>query len=164
MAADRPTLAIGLKEVAIPLTSNESAMRQQNRPFVVEIKQKRALVKRPESIWAGIDLAAVAKEVAEAKTDGVAAEAMSQPITPGEDLRSHLMLTTISEIRHVILPEAPLAQAPSIEEALPQPSNATSEVRWARRKTRRQEDHPLPRGERWKRRLPWVLRQSGHKR
>lgn len=30
-------------------------MRQQ-RPLVVEIKQKRGLVKRPQSIWAGIDL------------------------------------------------------------------------------------------------------------
>ncbi|WP_287161825.1 hypothetical protein [Mesorhizobium sp.] len=32
---------------------------KQQRPFVVEIKQKRGLVNRPQSIWAGIDLAAI---------------------------------------------------------------------------------------------------------
>ncbi|ESX62700.1 hypothetical protein X759_34525 [Mesorhizobium sp. LSHC420B00] len=41
-------------------------MRQQ-RPFVVEIKQKRWLVKRPHSIWAGIDLAAITNDIAEAR-------------------------------------------------------------------------------------------------
>ncbi len=34
------------------------SMRQQ-RPLAVEIKQKRGLVKRPQSIWAGIDLTAI---------------------------------------------------------------------------------------------------------
>ncbi|WP_292412310.1 hypothetical protein [Mesorhizobium sp.] len=37
----------------------------QNFPFVVEVKQKREPVKRPEPLWAGIDLAALAKDVAE---------------------------------------------------------------------------------------------------
>ncbi|MER9674587.1 hypothetical protein [Mesorhizobium sp. M0208] len=142
-------------------------MKQQNRPFVVEIKQKRALVKRPESIWAGIDLAALAKDVAEAKTDSVVAEATSQPISPGEDLRSRLMLTTgeaVSEVRHVILPVAPPPEGPSVERALvPEVSNAPAGVRWPPRK-KRQEDVPLPRGEKWKRRLPWVLRPSRRKR
>lgn len=36
------------------------SMRQQ-RPLAVEIKQKRGLVKRPQSIWAGIDLTAIPK-------------------------------------------------------------------------------------------------------
>lgn len=44
-------------------------MRQPRRPFVVEIKQKRGLVKRPQSIWGGIDLAAIANDVAEAKAE-----------------------------------------------------------------------------------------------
>ncbi|TIT10273.1 MAG: transposase, partial [Mesorhizobium sp.] len=45
-------------------------MRQPQRPFVVEIKQKRELVKRPQSIWGGIDLAAIANELSEAKKEG----------------------------------------------------------------------------------------------
>lgn len=40
---------------------------KQQRPFVVEIKQKRGLLKRPESIWAGIDLAAIAKRCRESE-------------------------------------------------------------------------------------------------
>ncbi|RVC56863.1 hypothetical protein EN759_36815 [Mesorhizobium sp. M00.F.Ca.ET.038.03.1.1] len=51
---------------------------KQQRPFVVEIRQKRGLVKRPESIWVGIDLAAIANDVAKANTKGAVAEATRQ--------------------------------------------------------------------------------------
>ncbi|MER9070785.1 hypothetical protein NKH84_30350 [Mesorhizobium sp. M0902] len=55
---------------------------KQQRPFVVEIKQKRGLMKRPQSIWGGIDLAAIANDIAEAKTEGEIAEV---PILPCKD-------------------------------------------------------------------------------
>ncbi|TIW71908.1 MAG: hypothetical protein E5V42_02410, partial [Mesorhizobium sp.] len=68
-------------------------MRQPQRPFVVEIKQKRELVKRPQSIWGGIDLAAIANELSEAKKEGAIAEATPQPIF-AEDGRPQPMPTT----------------------------------------------------------------------
>lgn len=137
-------------------------MRQPQRPFVVEIKQKRGLVKRPQSIWGGIDLAAIANEVAEAKTEGAIAEATPQPTFP-EDVRPQPMLTTgetASDAKGVIVPDVSIPQPPTVEEApMPEASNAQTRGRRTRKLKRWQKDVPLPRGQRWKRRLPWVLRQ-----
>ncbi|MER8440412.1 hypothetical protein NKH36_31165 [Mesorhizobium sp. M1312] len=137
-------------------------MRQQQRPFVVEIKQKRGLVKRPQSIWGGIDLASIANEVAEAKTDGVTAEA-PPPIFP-EDVRPQPMLATrvaVSDAKDVTVCDGSLPKPPTVEEApMAEASNAQAGGRRTRKTKRWQKDIPLPRGQRWKRRLPWVLRQS----
>ncbi|RRH92177.1 hypothetical protein EH240_31260 [Mesorhizobium tamadayense] len=137
---------------------------KQQRPFVVEFKQKRGLVKRPESIWAGIDLAVIANDVAIANTKGVVAEAMPQPIVPSEDARSQPVLTTakaLSDAKDMIMPDASLPEPPAVEVApVPDGSHASPGDRRTRRKKRWHKDVPLPRGERWKRRLPWVLRQS----
>lgn len=136
-------------------------MRQQ-RPFVVEIKQKRGLVTRPQSIWGGIDMAAIAKQVAEAKTEGAIAEATPQPIF-SEDVRPQPMLTTgeaVSDAKGVIVPDGSIPKPPTVEEApMAESSNAQTGGRRTRKLKRRQKDVPLPRGQRWKRRLPWVLRQ-----
>lgn len=138
-------------------------MRQPQRPFVVEIKQKRGLVKRPQSIWSGIDLAAIANEVAEAKTDGVTAEAPPPPIFP-EDVRHQPMLATgkaVADAMDVTAPDGSLPQPPTVEEApTPEPSITPAGGTRTRTLKRWQKDVPLPRGQRWKRRLPWVLRQS----
>ncbi|MBZ9798794.1 hypothetical protein [Mesorhizobium sp. ES1-4] len=139
-------------------------MKQQQRPFVVEIKQKRGLVKRPESIWAGIDLAAIANDIAEAKAQVPIAEAAARTIFPTEDVPSRPMVA-VGEAglnsKHVIMPNVSHAEPPTVEEAIvPEASKAPTGDNRSRRKKRRQKDVPLPRGERWKRRLPWVLRQS----
>ncbi|RNJ41495.1 MULTISPECIES: hypothetical protein [Mesorhizobium] len=131
---------------------------KQQRPFVVEIKQKRAVVKRPQSIWAGIDLAAITNDLAEAKTEGPVSEA---PISPGEDVRSQPMAgagEAVSDARDMIMPDVSLPEPTTVEEA--PVSEASTGDRRARKKKRWQKDVPLPRGERWKRRLPWVLRES----
>ncbi|MER9597917.1 hypothetical protein [Mesorhizobium sp. M0244] len=137
---------------------------KQQRPFVVEIKQKRGLVKRPESIWAGIDLAAVANDVAKATTKDAADDAVRQPIVPSEDVRSLPVFTTaevISDARRLSMPDVSLSEPPTVEEApVPDASHAPHGNRRTRSRKRWQKDVPLPRGERWKRRLPWMLRQS----
>ncbi|PZV34443.1 hypothetical protein [Mesorhizobium kowhaii] len=137
-------------------------MRQPQRPFVVEIKQKRGLVKRPQSIWGSIDLAAIANEVAEAKTEGAIAKATPQP-TFSEDLRSQPVPTTseaVSDVKDVIMPDGSSPKPPTVEEALvPEAPTALTGGRRTRKLKRWQKDVPLPRGQRWKRRLPWVLRQ-----
>ncbi|UVC15168.1 hypothetical protein [Mesorhizobium onobrychidis] len=115
-------------------------MRQQQRPFVVEIKQKRGLVKRPQSIWGGVDLAAIANDVAETKTDGAIAETTPQPIFPDEDVRSQPILTTgevVSDAKHVTMPDASLPEPSMAEEAkIPETSNAPAGVRRTRSKKR----------------------------
>ncbi|WP_206075284.1 hypothetical protein [Mesorhizobium tamadayense] len=136
---------------------------KQQRPFVVEIKQKRGLVKRPESIWAGIDLAAIANDVAKAKTKGAVAEATRQPIGPGEDVSQPVFAPAeaVSDAKDMIMPDASLPEPATVEEApVPDASRSPPGDRRIRRKKRWQKDVPLPRGERWKRRLPWALRQS----
>lgn len=152
----------GLRRRSQSPNSAESTMKQP-RPFVVEIKQKRGLVKRPESIWAGIDLAAIANDVAKANTKGAAAEAMPQPIVRSEDVRSVPVFTTVevvSDTQQVIMPDASLLEQPTVEEApVPDASHAPPGDRRARSGKRWRKD-VLPRSERWKRRLPWVLRQS----
>ena len=142
-------------------------MRQPQRPFVVEIKQKRGLVKRPQSIWGGIDLAAIANDVAEAKAEAKAEAAIAEAPPPplfSEDVPPQPMLTTgetVSDAKGVIVPDESLPKPPTVEEAaMPEASNAQTEGRRTRKLKRWQKDVPLPRGQRWKRRLPWVLRQS----
>ncbi|MER9197162.1 hypothetical protein NKI13_28575 [Mesorhizobium australicum] len=138
---------------------------KQQRPFVVEIKQKRGLVKRPQSIWGGIDLAAIANDMAEAKTEGPIGEA---GIVPGDDVRSQPMVAAGeagSDAKHMNMLDASLPQPPTVEEApMPEASNAPTEDRRTRKEKRWRKDVPLPRGERWKRRLPWALRQSRTRR
>ncbi|UVK48187.1 hypothetical protein BPNPMPFG_007507 (plasmid) [Mesorhizobium sp. AR07] len=138
-------------------------MRQPQRPFVVEIKQKRGLLKRPQSVWAGIDLAAIANEVAEAKTEGAIAKATPPPTFP-EDVRPQPMLTTgeaVSDAKDGIVPDGSSPKPLAVEEApMPEASNAQAGGRRTRKLKRWHKDVTLPRGQRWKRRLPWVLRQS----
>ncbi|PBB22343.1 hypothetical protein CK227_15835 [Mesorhizobium sp. WSM4308] len=120
-------------------------------------------MKRPQSIWGGIDLAAIANEVAEVKTEGAIAKA-TPPLLFSEDLRPQPMLTTgeaVSDAKGVIVPEGSIPKPPTVEEMpMAEASNAQTGGRRTRKLKRWQKDVPLPRGERWKRRLPWVLRQS----
>ncbi|BAV52517.1 Uncharacterized protein MLTONO_p0047 (plasmid) [Mesorhizobium loti] len=103
-------------------------MRQQ-RPFVVEIKQKRGLVKRPQSIWGGIDLVAITSDIAKAKADGVISEATRRPIFL-EDVRSPPVLITGdagSDPEYMNMLDASLPQPPTAEEEpVPDGSKAPS--------------------------------------
>ncbi|BCH12314.1 hypothetical protein MesoLj131c_65720 (plasmid) [Mesorhizobium sp. 131-3-5] len=119
-------------------------------------------MKRPQSIWGGIDLAAIANDVAEAKAEAAIAEAMSQPTFP-EDVPPELMPTTVevvSDAKDVTGSDASLPQPLAVEEApMAEASNAKTGGRRTRKKRRWQKDVSLPRGQRWKRRLPWLLRR-----
>ncbi|RUX07966.1 hypothetical protein EOA30_07635 [Mesorhizobium sp. M8A.F.Ca.ET.059.01.1.1] len=135
---------------------------KQLRPFVVEIKQKRGLVKRPESIWAGIDLAGIAKDVVTADTTGAVAATMLQSLHPSKDVSLPVFTTAsvVPDDQHVITPKTSLLERLATEDTpVPDVSKAPPGDRRTRRRKRWQKDIPLPRGERWKRRLPWVLRR-----
>ncbi|RWI07397.1 hypothetical protein [Mesorhizobium sp.] len=133
---------------------------KQQRPFVVEIKQKRGLVNRPQSIWAGIDLAAITNDIAEGNTKGTA----EAPIFPCEDIPSRPTAAideAVPDVKDVTTPDVSLPKPPRVEEApIPEASNAPTEGRRTRKKKRWQKDVSLRPGERWKRRLPWVLRHN----
>lgn len=136
---------------------------KQQRPFVVEIKQKRGLVKRPESIWAGIDLAAIANDVGKADAKSAVAAATLQPIRASEDVSVPVFTTTnvAPDDQHGIAPKTSLLEH-SVTKDMPvtDASHAPAGERRPRRRKRWQKDFPLPRGERWKRRLPRVLRRK----
>ncbi|RWN46009.1 hypothetical protein [Mesorhizobium sp.] len=132
---------------------------KQQRPFVVDINQKRGLVNRPQSIWAGIDLAAITNDIAEANTEGIA----EAPIFPCEDLPSRptaALDEAVPDVKDVTTPDVSLPKPPRVEHApIPEASNAPTEGRRTRKKKRGQKDALRP-SERWKRRLPWVLRHN----
>lgn len=66
----------------------------------------------------------------------------------------------VPDAKDVIMPDVSLPKPPTVEEApFPRSSNAPTGDRRTRKKKRWQKDVALPRDERWKRRLPWVLRQ-----
>jgi hypothetical protein len=157
--------ALGLEDGHNP-PSAESTMKLQ-RPFVVEIKQKRGLVKRPDSIWAGIDLAAIATDMAKANSKAELTEAAPEQIITSENLSKPVFTPAeaVSDAKDMIRPDASLPEPPTVEKApVSDPSRSPPGDRWTRRKKRWEEDVPLPRGERWKRRLPWLLRQRRAKR
>lgn len=58
----------------------------------------------------------------------------------------------------MILPEASLPEGHQLKRLVPEASNSPAEV-ISRGKKRRHEEVPLPRDEKWKRRLPWGLRR-----
>lgn len=133
-------------------TSNVRIMKPQKRPFVVEIRHKRGVPKRPPSIWGDVDLAgaadAVRNEAAapahaeELSPAPVGAPPKSVPSRPSDDGNAN------AQVAHA---------APDLRETPgdPQADPATKADLPARR--RQQRELLLPRGERWKRRLPEVL-------
>jgi hypothetical protein len=128
-------------------------MKPQKRPFIVEIRHKRGAPKRPPSIWGDVDLAAAA--------DAVRNEATART-NPADELSPALVTTPptsvaaqpsdIGDANAQVARAAPeLPKAPADLQAASQ----TKADAPARRRQRR--ERLLPRGERWKRRLPEVL-------
>ncbi|RWL78731.1 MAG: hypothetical protein EOR69_26885 [Mesorhizobium sp.] len=94
--------------------------------------------------------------------DNACGEARPQPVAPGEHVSQPVFTTAEAapDAKDMIMPDASLPEPPTVEEApVPDAPHASPGDRRTRRKKRLQKDVPLPRGERWKRRLPWVLRQ-----
>lgn len=133
-------------------------MKRQSRPFIVEVKKKRGESARQRSIWGNLDLAAIdaetARELTKIKspmvpvtTINLAPKAdLSQPATPSRE-------PPISEI----IEEATLS---AVEPEPAVPLMAEEPLRNQLSRKRRKSAEHLPRGERWKRRLPQVLRKG----
>lgn len=135
-------------------------MRRPVRPFVVEVKKKRGNVAKRHSIWGDLDLAVIAN-------DRSSALAVGEPEPPQDVMEPEV---TIARARpDEVVETAVLAKSDSLQDGEKElvdqrPAVAMTEVteqqpaaisrRWASRR----DEKTLPRGQRWKRRLPKALR------
>jgi hypothetical protein len=131
-------------------------MRRQSRPFIVEVKKKRGELTRQRSIWGKLDLAAIgaetARELAESELQPAPATAIDVALRPDQTLPS----TPVLELPVL---EVIQSAGPSHVEARPAAPEIVGQSQHVSPK-RRKAAEPLPRGERWKRRLPKVLRRG----
>ncbi|WP_353646754.1 hypothetical protein [Mesorhizobium sp. WSM2239] len=133
-------------------------MRQKTRPFVVELKRKRA-VRQNRSIWGDVDLSAIAGEAI--ATPSTAEPAVAAP--PGDRRPSALdggIAPPVAEAAGEAdrCPETHEAGVADEVERVETPTDDRTPRRAAR--VRRRPERALPRGERWKLRLPKVLRDK----
>ncbi|WP_011578618.1 MULTISPECIES: hypothetical protein [Chelativorans] len=129
-------------------------MRRQVRPFVVEVKKKRGDQARKRSIWGGLDLSVVAAEtvasIAEMKPQQRQVEAIERPSTSGNSIVSIPAMTMPQIDQDVGTRDLELERADE-----PPGGEERQIVVWKRRGR----VEALPRGQKWKRRLPKVLRR-----
>src|SRR5690349_111188 len=130
-------------------------MRRQSRPFIVEVKKKRGELTRQRSIWGKLDLAAIGAETAR---ELAVSELQAAAVTAIDVLRPDQTLPS-TPVPELPVPEKIQSAGPSDVEAEPAAPEIVGQPQPVSRK-RRKAAEPLPRGERWKRRLPTVLRRG----
>jgi hypothetical protein len=142
-------------------------MKPQKRPFVVEIKQSRRGAKRPQhSIWGDLDLTAVKADVAESDP-----EIVTRPNTSAVSAAASGSSNSARILPALVAPAASKGpEDAAIGTVDPAPGETDGDgdslavpsqtpTKWVRRaRLRRVCDKPLPAGQRWKRRLPKLLR------
>lgn len=131
-------------------------MKRQTRPVVVEIRKRRAGPAAKPSIWAGIDLGRIEKEVdaAEFAVDRPGERPASNVPERVRSLIEEVVVET--QAAGVVEPTEDRAAAALLDDdngARGEPAQRSS------RRDRRRVDavEALPRGQRWMRRLPGVL-------
>jgi hypothetical protein len=137
-------------------------MKRPTRPFVVEVKKKRGSPAKPRSIWGDLDLSTVAGDpLSVPKGVPKPTGTDSDPIPVVENDRASdagPVIGTPSEDGD----ERAIANA---NQAEAQPRDVATEgtadepARSPRKRVRRRKEPDLPRGQRWKRRLPRALRR-----
>jgi hypothetical protein len=131
-------------------------MRRQSRSFIVEVKKKRGELTRQRSIWGRLDLAAIgsetARELAKSELLAAPATAIDNALRPDQTLPSTPVpeLPVLEVIQSTVPPH--VEAGPASTEMVGQPKPVS--------RKRRKGAKPLPRGERWKRRLPKALRSG----
>jgi hypothetical protein len=131
-------------------------MRRQTRPFVVEVKKKRGDTVRKLSIWGGLDLSAIAAETTERLEEVASQHSQEKAIEPPKSEDVTVSASTMALPETQIDPDIDvrdLGHEPTEEAAIEQASPKVS-------RRRRGSAETIPRGQRWKRRLPEVLRRK----
>lgn len=136
-------------------------MRRPARPFVVEVKKKRGNLAKRNSIWGDLDLSAVAAPLDDPEggpeptvgrhdVDPLLAIDRMQPVEVQRE-------TSTDENDQSAFADGPHAgqhlAAVEIEGCAEEPARPT------RKRVRCRDEPTLPRGQRWKRRLPRALRR-----
>lgn len=141
-----------------PIIVKEQKMKRQTRPFVVEVRKRRAGPAAKPSIWAGIDLGRIEKEV----------DAAEVAVDRSGERPASNMPERVRSVMEEMVVEAQAAGVvePSLDRAvgalLDDDDGARGDlVQRSSRRDRRRVDavEALPRGQRWMRRLPAVLLQ-----
>lgn len=138
-------------------------MKRQTRPFVVEVKKRRGGLVGKRPIWAGTDLAAFAKDAAfspeapdqRAQLPGRYTPKDASSNTEEQDAQSHGAETIVQAKYDFDVTKSDTEKDSAAVRAEP----AEGGSRRIRRRCRlhRLAVADLPRGQRWKRRLPAVL-------
>ncbi len=136
-------------------------MRRPARPFVVEVKKKRGNLAKRNSIWGDLDLSAVAAPLGDPAAD-------PEPTVEPHDVGPVLAIDRVQPVeaqREISTGEngqSAIADGPHAGQhlaAVEMEGLAKEPARPTRKRVRRLDEPTLPRGQRWKRRLPRALRR-----
>jgi hypothetical protein len=128
----------------------------------VEVKKKRGDLAKRRSIWGDLDLTALETESSGIPKDArepVGNECDVEPVAAvacGENTGSAIATTADDGDTSAV---ADASHAPQDSTAVQTEGNIESPARSFRKRVRRREEPTLPRGQRWKRRLPKALRR-----
>ncbi|MBU2147025.1 MAG: hypothetical protein KJ796_18355 [Alphaproteobacteria bacterium] len=137
-------------------------MKRPTRPFVVEVKKKRGSPAKRQSIWGDLDLLALAAD------PPVVTELVSKPAGNDRDPDPAVEVDCASDTGSAIGTPSENGDAHAIADsnhtelhptAAGTDGAADEPVRSPRKRVGRRDEPTLPRGQRWKRRLPKALRR-----
>jgi hypothetical protein len=143
------------------ILSKDLSMRRPARPFVVEVKKKRGNLAKRHSIWGDLDLSAIA-----APLDDPAGG--PEPTVGRHDVDPVLAIDRVQTVG--VQRETPagendpsaIADGPHAGQhlaAVETEGLSEEPARPTRKRARRLDEPTLPRGQRWKRRLPRAPRR-----
>ncbi|TYR33479.1 hypothetical protein FY036_07840 [Mesorhizobium microcysteis] len=122
-------------------------MKRPTRPFVVEVKKRRGSPAKPRSIWGDLDLSALAAD------PSAVTELTSKPVGNDRDTDPAIR----EDGAEPAIADATYAEPYPAEVEVE--GGAEDRVQSIRKRVRRSDEPNLPRGQRWKRRLPKALRR-----
>jgi hypothetical protein len=136
-------------------------MKRPTRPFVVEVKKKRGSPAKRQSIWGDLDLSVLTE-------DPLAVTALiSEPAGNDRDPDPAVEVERVSDTGSAIEIPSDDGDAHTLAYAInaeARPADAETDAaaepaRSPRKRVGRRDEPTLPRGQRWKRRLPKALRR-----
>lgn len=137
-------------------------MKRTARPFVVEVKKKRGSPAKRRSIWGDLDLSTV---TADTSSDS---EGIDEPAGHGGDLKPVVAFDREGDMDPAVTTMAPDGDTPASLDATDAAQHSADvepeylsrdPMRSPQERIRRRGEQTLPRGQRWKRRLPKALRR-----
>ncbi|MCR5860599.1 hypothetical protein [Mesorhizobium sp. J428] len=134
-------------------------MKRPTRPFVVEVKKKRGSPAKPRSIWGDLDLSALAADPS--PVTALTSEPVGNDPDPAVEIDRATGTATSIDTQSEDGDAHAVADANLAE---PHPAEVATEgavdepARSPRKRVGGRDEPTLPRGQRWKRRLPKALR------